>query len=294
MDISRHDRRRRLTLVLLVITSLALMSLDERGSGIINSARSAAQDVVSPVQHLADDGINPVADWLDGLGRANELQDQNAKLQRELDAAKSEIASAKAALADLATLKQLLDLPDIADGDAITAQVVGAGPGNFARTLRISKGSSSGIARGQPVVVGARGAPALVGRIASVSASSAIIERIDDANFGVGAQLMQTDAHGNPKQGPKGIAEGQRDSNLLRFSVIDASSTAIALDKGDVAITLGGSDDPNYPAGLVIGTVPRAVSAGGAIARDAELRPVVDLDSLTVVKVLKYSSAPPP
>ena len=46
----RHDRRRRLTLVLLVITSLALISLDERGSGIIDSARTAAQDVVSPLQ----------------------------------------------------------------------------------------------------------------------------------------------------------------------------------------------------------------------------------------------------
>ena len=31
-----------------------------------------------------------------------------------------------------------------------------------------------------------------------------------------------------------------------------------------------------------------SVGAGGAIARDAELRPIVDLDALTVVKVLKY------
>jgi rod shape-determining protein MreC len=281
-------------LVLLVITSLALMSLDERGSGIINSARSAAQDVVSPVQNLVDDGIDPLADWLDGLGRANELQDQNEKLQRELDAARAQVAEGKADQVELHNLRAINDLPDIADGDAVTAQVVGSGAGNFSRTLRLSKGSSSGIARNMPVVVGTSGAPALVGRIASVSANSAIVERIDDANFGVGAQLMQTDEQGNPKQGPKGIAEGQRDSNFLRFSVIDTSSTAVALDKGDVAITLGGTDDPSYPAGLVVGTVAREVSASGAIARDAELRPVVDLDSLTVVKVLKYPPAPTP
>ena len=42
MVVYRHDRRRRLTLVLLVITSLALISLDERGSGLIDSARTAA------------------------------------------------------------------------------------------------------------------------------------------------------------------------------------------------------------------------------------------------------------
>ena len=36
----------------------------------------------------------------------------------------------------------------------------------------------------------------------------------------------------------------------------------------------------------MIGTVVRSV-AGGAIARSADLRPVLDLDSLTFVKVLK-------
>jgi rod shape-determining protein MreC len=283
VDISRHDRRRRLTLVLLVITSLALVSLDERGSAIINSARTAAQDVVSPVQDLADDVIDPAADWLDGLGRANELQDANDQLRRQLDAARAEIAADKASRVELENLRAIADIPDISDGDAITALVEGEGGGNFSRSLRISKGSSSGLAVDMPVIVGAKGKAALVGRVARVSANSALVQRVDDGTFGVGAQLIQPD-----KEGPKGTVDGQRNSNLLRFSVIDNSSVAIALNKGDVAITLGGTDDPKYPRGLVIGTVVRAVGAGGAIPRDAELRPVVDLDSLTVVKVLRY------
>jgi rod shape-determining protein MreC len=288
MDISRHDRRRRLTLVLLVVTSLALVTLDERGSGVINSARTAAQDVVSPLQNLADDVINPVADWLDGLGRASEIQDENARLQRELDAARSEIAAAKASLAELKTLKEIADLPDIADGDAVTAEIVGAGPGNFSRSYRISKGSSSGIKINQPVVVGAAGKSALVGKVVRVSANSAVVQRIDDANFGVGARLVQADA-----AGPKGTAEGQRASTLLRFSVIDDSGTQIALRKGEVAVTLGSPGEP-FPGGLVIGTIVHGVDAGGAIARDADLRPVVDLDTLTVVKVLRYPPEPAP
>jgi rod shape-determining protein MreC len=278
-----------LTLVLLVVTSLALVSLDERGSGIIDSARTAAQDVVSPVQDLADDVINPAADWLDGLGRANELQDENDRLRRQLDAAHAQIAAAKASLARLASYEQILDIPDIADGDAVAAEVVDEGAGNFSRNLRISKGSSSGIAKDMPVVVGAGNKAALVGRVARVSANEAIVQRIDDGNFGVGAQLIQAD-----KEGPKGTAEGQRNSNLLRFSVIDDSSTAITLDKGDVAITLGGVEDTRYPRGLVIGTVVRTVDAGGAVSRDASLRPVVDLDALTIVKVLRYPPVPIP
>ena len=128
------------------------------------------------------------------------------------------------------------------------------------------------------------GKAALVGTVVRVSANSAIVRRIDDGTFGVGAQLIQ----GN-KEGPKGTAEGQRDSNLLRFSVIDDSSTAVALKKGDVAVTLGSeTQPPAYPHGLVIGAVVRTVDAGGAVSRDAALRPVVDLDALTVVKVLRY------
>ena len=282
MDISRYSRRRRLTLVLLVITSLALVSLDERGSGIINSARTAAQDVVSPIQDLADEVFNPAANWIEGLGRANELQDENEQLRRELDAARAQVAAGKADQAELDQLRQMNDLVNVADGDAVTAEVVGQGAGNFTRSLRISKGSSSGIALGEPVVFGVNGKAALVGTIVAVSANRATVQRIDDANFGAGAQLMPAGA-----EGAKGIAEGQADSSLLRFSATDNSTTVSALKKGDVAITLGGLDDTKYPRGLVIGTIVRSVDAGGAIARNAELRPVVDLDSLTFVKVLK-------
>ena len=288
MVVYRHDRRRRLTLVLLVLTSLALISLDEQGSGLINSARTAAQDVVSPVQTLADDVINPTANWFDGLGRANELQDQNERLRQQLDAARSEIASAKGSLAELKALQDIADLPDVADGDAVTAEVVAQGAGNFSRALRISKGSDAGVALGMPVVVGTSGKSALVGQVVRVSKTSAVVERIDDANFGAGALLVQGSG-----TGPKGTAEGQRDSNLLRFSVIDDSGTSVVLKKGDVAVTLGSIGEP-FPANLVIGTVVHEVGAGGAIARDAELRPVVDLDALTVVKVLKYPPAPIP
>jgi rod shape-determining protein MreC len=286
VDISRHDRRRRLTLILLVITSLALVSLDERGSGLINSARTAAQDVVSPLQDGADAVIDPVTDWLDGLGRANELQDENQKLKEQLANARSEIAAAKGSLARLATLESIYDLSNVQDGDAVVAEVIDGNAGNFSRAFRISKGSSSGIGLDMAVVVGAAGKAALVGKVVRVSSGSAVVQRIDDPEFGAGAQLVQGD-----KFGPTGLATGQRDSNLLRFSVV-GDTLAVKLEKGDVAVTLGAPGEP-FPKGLVIGTIVREVGTGGAIARDASLRPVVDLDAITVVKVLKPPAATP-
>jgi rod shape-determining protein MreC len=284
----RHDRRRRLTLVLLVVTSLALISLDERGSGIIDSARTAAQDVVSPLQSLADDVVNPVTDWLDGLGRADELQSENERLRAQLERARSQIAAAKGSLAELTELRAILDLPTIDDSTGVTAEVVSQGTGNFNRTFEIAKGSNSGIAKGMPVVVGDSNGAALVGEVTSVSRSRAIVRRIDDRNFGVGAQVVQGEGFG-----PKGTASGQVDSGLLQFSVIEDSAVPTPLKQGDIAVTLGLPTE-RFPSNLVIGRVVREVGAGGAINRDAELRPVVDLDALNFVKVLKYPPVPVP
>jgi rod shape-determining protein MreC len=285
----RQGRRRRLTLALLVITSLALISLDERGSGLINSARTAAQDVVSPVQNLADDVVNPVSDWFAGLGHAGELRDENAKLRQELAQAKSAALAGAGARARLNELLQLQDLPNVADADGVVADVVTQQTGNLSHDFRISKGSDSGIAKGMPVVVAdSAGDGALVGQVYSVSKTSAIVRRVDDREFGVGAQLVRGKTFG-----PKGTASGQADSNLLRFSVIDDAGAPVAIKKGDVAITLGSLFEP-YPRGLVIGTVSHSVAVGGSIARDAELLPIVNLDQLDAVKVLKYPPKPTP
>ena len=46
--------------------------------------------------------------------------------------------------------------------------------------------------KGYPVVVGdTKNGAALVGQVVSVSQSRAVVRRIDDRNFGVGAQLVQ-------------------------------------------------------------------------------------------------------
>ena len=64
MVVYQPDRRRRVVLVLLVLTALALISFDERGSGTIDTARSAAADVIQPVRDASSDAFNPVTDWL--------------------------------------------------------------------------------------------------------------------------------------------------------------------------------------------------------------------------------------
>ena len=268
-------RRRRVVLVMLVLTALALISFDEGGSATIDQARTTAADVIQPVRDLANDAFNPVTDWLDGLGRASELQSENDRLRRQLAEAKSEAAAGAAARARLKELNELFDLPQVEDYDGVVAEVTGQAAG-FDRQFSINKGDDDGIEEDMPVVVGG----ALVGKVYRVTRNAAIVQRIDDRQFGVGAQLLDQD-----QLGPMGTASGQIDSRNLRFEVFEGSAL-VEMKKGEVAITIGRASD--YPAGLPIGTVVSDVTSGGSVARNAELRPIVDLDSLDVVKVLRY------
>ena len=203
MAVYRQDRRRRITLVMLIITSLVLITLDQQGTGVVGTLRSGAQDLISPLQDVADTAISPVTDFFDSLGRGNELEAENERLRRENAGLKGQIAANQSAVADAQALKQLADLPDIADYDSVFASVVDGSTGNFERTFQIDRGSDDGIAKDMAVVVGDHGG-ALVGKVSSVSRARATVQRIDDPQFGVGVQVL--DPAGT--LGPTGFAAG--------------------------------------------------------------------------------------
>ena len=266
-------------LVLIVLTSLVLITLDERGAGVIGSARTAAQDVVSPLQSAADAVIDPVVDFVDDIGRAGRLEDENQRLRRELTAARATRCSGREALDENDRLRSLQDLPQVSDLGGVTAEVTGGSVSNFERTFQITKGSADGIAQGQPVVTVSDRTGVLLGLVTeNVSRHRAIVQRIDDPEFGVGVSIAVEGAAPVP-----GLASGRRDSTLLRVAIQQADTT---VPKGSVAFT--GAAGSEFPPHLVVGTIVRAVDPGPAALRVTDLRPFVDLDMLDFVKVLDW------
>ncbi len=286
MVVYRQDRRRRLTLVLLVITSLVLISVDERGSAVLDTVRTAAQDVISPLQGVVDDVVNPAADFFDSLGRANELEDVNAQLRNQIARLQSEVEAGRAAVVENEALKAALDIPHIEDWDAVVASVVSPSVDNFHRTWRIDKGTNSGIEIDMPVVVGGDRAAALVGRVKSVASNSATVERVDDRAFEAGAQLMEADG----AAGPIGRVHGLPNSRLLSFDLFDNSNPGLAIEKGQRVQTA--NEGSKFPPGLVIGTVHRSVPATAAVARNTRVEPLVSLDTVEIVKILRSPPVP--
>jgi rod shape-determining protein MreC len=241
--------------------------------------RTAAHDVISPLQSLADDVINPASDFFSGLGRGNELAEENKDLRRENAALKSQAAAGVAAQARLKEIEGLVDLPQISDYDGVAAQVVDGSTGNFERTFQIDKGSTSGIAVDQPVVV----AEGLVGKVVAVGRNRATVQRVDDPSFAVGVQLLA-----QPGPGPVAIARGQKGSTFLRLQVLDPSP----ITRNEIVVTRGTANSL-FPAGLTVGTVTRTVDASTAATQEGELKPIVDLDRLDIVKVLLSNGSGP-
>jgi len=85
------ENRGRLLLIILVITSLFLITLDLRGVSVISGLRTGTQSALSPVQNFGSTVLSPVRNFFSDvihLGRTRsemqKLRDENGKLLTQL------------------------------------------------------------------------------------------------------------------------------------------------------------------------------------------------------------------
>ena len=277
MVVYRRGSRGRSVLVLLALTAVTLITLDERGSGggVVGTARSAAHEVVSPVETAAHDVLSPVGDWISGVTDSGSFKADNRKLRQQLAAQRGKEAEARAVIRENEQLKKLVDIPFIQDSDAVAARVIAGAPGNFERTIQIDRGSSRGLAVGMPVVAGA----GLVGRITEVARSSATVELIDDPTAGVGVRLE--------KSGQPGIAQGRSGKTQLSLKFV---APDVPVAKGELVFT-SGLQNSSYPPNIPVAKVTRATRSRDALEQTITLQPLVDLDQIEFVKVLHWPKA---
>src|SRR5215218_2054935 len=126
MAVYRRESRRRPIIALIVVTCLALITLDNSGNGVIGTVRHTARDAIAPVQGLVDDAFNPVANVFDGVTKVDGLQEDKGKLSRERGVGE-----------EYSQLARLLDIPDVEDVTGVVARVIGGPVGNFERTLTL-------------------------------------------------------------------------------------------------------------------------------------------------------------
>jgi len=273
MAVYRRESRRRPILAMVVVTSLALISLDTGGNGVISSVRHGARDLVAPAQGVVDDAFHPVENVFDGVSKYDKVRADNARLRARINELEKNLNQERAVGQQVTELERLLDLPNIEDATGVVARVVSGSSGNFERTLTLDKGTDKGVIVGMPIVVG----DGLVGKVTDASKTRSTVTLIDSPDVGVGVRTE--------KSGTQAITLGRYGDNLLKLGFL--SNPRADISEGELVFTAG-IDGAAYPADLPVGRVVKIDRTRGELDPDIFVQPVVDLDNLVFVKALRW------
>ena len=278
MVVYRRSARPRVVLLLLVLTAVTLLTLDERsgGTGVVDTVRDDARDLFAPVKEAADSVFRPVGDFFQGAFNYGRLEQENARLREQLSEREARSLRAADAQRERELLLDQQHLEFAADIPAVAARVVQAPASNFDLTVEIDRGRDAGVAPGMPVVTGA----GLVGRVVDASRGRATVMLVTDPASNVGVRLASS--------GDVGVAAGRGPGSTLRVDLVEPGTT---VSPGEAAVT-SGLQRSLFPPGIPVGKVKAAKAASGALQQDVTLEPVVDLRRLGVVKVLQWAPKP--
>lgn len=271
--------RSRLLLVILIVTSLFLITLDLRGVKVVSGLKSGVQTGLTPFQKVGSVIVSPVRSVVSDfskLGRTRAeikaLQSQNAELRGQLIARKN-------ADGELAQLRSALNFSGLAKFKVVSARVILQGNANaFSEVVTIDVGSSSGVRKNMTVVNG----DGLVGVVKSTTSNSSIVQLVSDPAFKMGIRVAGSQEIG--------ILSGQG-TDIGVLQLLDAQST---IKVGDVLLARGSSNDSPFVPGVPVGRVTYVPLGGSTLSAIAEAKFFVRLGAIGVVSVVIGNSGQDP
>ncbi len=170
---------RRRALLLLVLTCVLFITLDQRDTGAISTARTGFSYVFRPFKGMARAVTRPVSNAWHGITSYDDVERENLLLRDELARQAGNSAAAEAFVRQHNELLTLAQLPTGPNIDHVTAQVIGGTPRDDQQTVEINQGSRRGIRVGMPVVNGA----GLIGKVTEVFPDGAVVRLITDSQY---------------------------------------------------------------------------------------------------------------
>jgi rod shape-determining protein MreC len=267
----RNGGRARLLLVILIVTSLFLITLDLRGVKVIDGFRQGTQTILSPFQRAGAVVLNPIKDFFSDVTNLGRTGNQIEKLEAENARLKIDLLNRKNADAQLEQLKDILDLAGIAGYKVVNAKVISQGSSqSFSQSLTIDSGSNAGIRKNMTVL----SQFGIAGVVKDVYPNSALIQLASDPSFKIGARIAGSQQIG--------ILSGQGNRSAT-LQLLDNSTT---VGIGDVLLARGSSSNRPFVPGVPLGYVSRVDNSAGAIAQSAVVRYYTNFATLGVVAVV--------
>jgi len=280
---------RRLVFVVLIIASLALLTVSFRQAeaGPVHAIQQAGLSILSPLQVWGARAAKPFQDgytWIRTLWSAH---NDAERLASELQQLQGEAVKLREQAEENERLKGLLDFQDkgtFPEGTQFeVARVVGKSPTRWEAWIEIDKGSADGIQVDQAVVGATPSASeslsgkGLVGKVVSVTAHTARVQLVTDAESSVAAKIQGVRA--------EGIVEGSVSGQLI----MDYVDRDMKVEPKLIIVTsgFGGVYPPAIPIGIVSNVGEEDVSA----YKEIEVQAFVDFRVLEEVMVLIVPTA---
>ena len=275
MASSRRRGRARITISLLLLSAVLLLTLDSRGSGPVQSARSAVVSVLSPLGSAAAIVVNPFRNAWDSAFDQGNLKNENETLREENDRLKGDVTANSIAKKQLQQLLQLVGIPFVGDTPVVHTRVLSGAVGNFGDRIELDKGSNSGIERNMPVVTG----EGLIGKVIEVSENRSVVSLLSSGTYRVGFSVVGTAAIG--------IAQGSGGDGSLRGTNIDSRQ---AVTVGAITATSGLAGSP-FPPNLPIGTITAVRTNEAALESTVDISMFANLNDLVYADVVLWKPA---
>jgi rod shape-determining protein MreC len=268
---SSGGNRSRLLLVLLLVSSLFLITLDLRGVNLASGIRSGVSTVISPVENLFTKVFSPVGNFASDVRNFSQSKKQITELNKQIDLLKAKQVLDEDMVSQLNQLRNVLDLAGSGGYQVVAARVINRGSTEtFKETMTIDVGSRSGITKNMTVI----SESGLVGVVKSVTSNSSIVLLMSDPTFKVGVRIAGTQSIG--------VVSGQGGSTYL-LQLLDATGE---IKEGDALVARGSAGDRPFVPGVPVGIVTTVSSNASSITQNADVESSANLEKITVVAVV--------
>ncbi len=186
MAVSTFTRRR--AIFLLTLTSILLITLDLRGSSLVNGTRSVFGTLFRPIESATRVVTRPLQNTWNGITNYNDVLEENRRLRDLVAYGQGANIAAIATVREAQELLALNGLPTLAGISSCTAQVVGQSPSNFSQTVEINRGSECGIKVGMPVL----NAAGMIGKVTNVYNKRAVVMLLTDPGYSLSVKVVNT------------------------------------------------------------------------------------------------------
>jgi rod shape-determining protein MreC len=265
------EGRARLLLIILIVTSLFLITLDLRGVKILDGVRSGTQNVLAPFQKAGSTAVSPFRNFFGDITHLGRTRDQIEKLKADNAKLRSKLLQRKNADGELTQLKSVLNLAGQAGYKVIAARVISQGAStSFSQTVTIDIGTSSGVRPNMTVLSG----EGLVGVVKESFANSALVMLATDPDFKVGVRIAGSQQIGILSGGGSKRASLQLLDNQNIVKV------------GDVLLARGSTRNRPFVPGIPVGVISAVDSSAGSIAQSATVILYPNFSALGVVSVV--------